>query len=1090
MKDRYYLSTVLLAALVCGLEQVSFAQTAEIIGRITDPSNAVIPEASVSVTSVDTGIKRNTTSNEQGYYTVPLLQPGDYKIFVQKEGFKTAIQPKIRLVVQQVARLDFVLEVGEIAEVVNVTAEPPLLQTSDTSQGQVIASKQIVELPLNGRDYSQLILLSTGATELGPGARIGQSEFSSNGQRSYQNNFILDGLGNDVNLLAYQSGDLQVIRPNLDAIQEFKVQTNAYSAEFGRGAGAVVNVAIKSGTNELHGSAFEFLRNDNMEANNFFNNRSGLPRPEFRQNQFGFAVGGPIRRDTAFLFGDYQGTRIRQPSTRVVRVPTALERQGDFSQTLIGGRLEPIFDPATFNPATGTRQPFPGNIIPRDRFDPVAGRLIGLYPEPNAVGTANFISNFSRRDDTDQFDIREDTNIGDSDKLFVRYSYQRRELLSPPPLPGQAVSGSSSDGPKVFGAHSVVFNETHAVSPRLINSFRAGYTRLTTQEQTTNSEPLNQTFGIRGTPPDLPGLAELAISGFQGLGDPGFLPRVTKANTYEVADTLLWTRGTHSFKAGITIRHVQSTLFTVPQTRGNFSFTGNFTHQTSPQTSGIGLADFLLGIPTTATLSSTSHAFYLRTPFGAFLEDSWHVTSRLTLNLGLRYDRAPWYRDRYGNAANLFLEQDPLNPPLLTDKDPGVPGPSLVETDNNNFAPRVGLAYQISPKNVLRLGYGVFYGAEEPIGGGLMLQNNPPFLIASSFTTDNLRPNLLLREGFPPGAVTQRPQRLSLISLSREFPAPYSQQWNVTLERQVAGDLVVSAAYVGATGTHLYQSRAENVPPPGPGDLNSRRPIQAVNVPTLGVLPIGAVSRIEPRGRSSYHSLQLRSEKRFSQGLFFLISWIYSKAIDDAGWPLGPSVTGDSANNPKDLSKERALATFDVRNRLVISYGYELPFGRGRAFLHDLWPAVNHLVGGWQIQSITTIRSGLPFTVVATGNASNTVSGNRPDLIGNPTLPSKEQRVERFFNTEAFQRQRAFTFGNAGRNILTSDGLVNFDFSIFKNIDVHDKLRLQFRAESFNAFNTPSFGFPGSTLGTPTFGVVTSTTVRPRQYQLGLKVIF
>ena len=1078
-------------AVVAILSPALWGQTAQVGGSVQDSSQSVVAGAVVTAAHVETGVKRSTVSNESGYYTIPLLPPGSYRVTVETAGFRTITRSGIRLEIGQVARLDFALEVGEVTQTVEVQASTLLLQTADTSQGQVIANKQILDLPLNGRNYTQLILLSNGATQPEPGTRGQLSGFSSNGQRSYQNNFLLDGIDNNTNLLAIQSNDFEVIQPNLDALQEFKVQTNAYSAEYGRGAGAVVNVAIKSGTNQPHGTLFEFLRNDNIEANNFFNNRSAILRPEFRQNQFGGTFGGPLRRDRAFFFGDYQGTRIRRASTQSSLLPTPAERQGDFSQTRVGGRLQEIFDPMTYNAASNTRQPFAGNRIPAGRLEPAARTLIDLYPAPNVAGAgSNYLSNFPIENDTDQFDARSDLQFGTGDRLFARASYQDQRLLNPAPLPAPAVGGIFNQGPRNHTGHSGVLGHTHIFGPRLLSELRLGFTRTVANWATTNREPLNPKFGIRGAPPDLPGLAEFTITGYATLGDPGFLPNLTRANNYEISESLRWNRGRHDVSFGGNLRHVQSTLFTTPQTRGSFAFAGNFTRQTSPLGGGNGAADFLLGIPTTATISGTSQAFYLRNPFAFYAQDSWHRSSRLTLNAGLRYERAPWYHERYGSIANLFPPVGGSSVPrLLTPGAPGALGDRLVGVDNVNFAPRVGLAWQARARTVIRAGYGVFFGAEEQIGGGPMLQNNPPFNVASAFTTNNITPNILLGSGFPPGATRGNLQTPNLNTAAEIFPSPYAQQWNLTLEQQVKENLLFSLAYVGTSGVHLYQTFQINAPPPGPGNINDRRPIRTVEAPTFGPIRVGAISRIEPRGLSNYHSLQAKAERRFSGGLFFLASWIYSKAIDYSGQPLGDGLSG-GINNHSDLAAERGRAPFDVRHRMVFSYGYELPFGKGKPLLSQLPSALDLLAGGWQIQGITTWRGGFPFTVAATGNASNTQSGDRPDLVSSPRLGSSERSIERWFDTAAFRRQAQFAFGNAGRNLLSGPGLANFDVSAFKNFLFRERSTLQFRAEVFNLSNTANFGNPGAALGTAAFGLIRSTVAPPRQYQFAVKLLF
>ena len=629
---------------------------------------------------------------------------------------------------------------------------------------------------------------------------------------------------------------------------------------------------------------------------------------------------------------------------------------------------------------------------------------------------------------------------------------------------------------------------TRVFSPTILNDLRLGYTRLYVDWLTINEEPLNEKFGIKGTEPGQRGLANLAIAGYTAIGDATFLPNLTRANNYEITDVLHWNRGTHDLTFGGTIRHVQSTILTLPQTRGTFSFTGNFTRQTSPLGGGNGLADFLLGIPTNATVSGFSHAFYLRNPFGLFLQDAWRVTSKLTLHLGIRYERAPWYHDRYGNIANLFPAGPDGIPVLRRPGDPEVPHGSLTQPDNMNFAPRIGFAWQLAPKTVLRGGYGVFYGGEEQIGGGAMLHANPPFNPASAFPTNNIIPIILLKDGFPPGATSSTPNRPNLNSYSIENPTPYGQQWNFTLERQLLGDLVVSTAYVGSNSVHLYQTFQVNAPPPGPGDLNSRRPFHAP-WHLLTASSQSATSAARTRGLANYHSLQLKAEKRYSNGLFFLISWMWSKSIDYAGITFGDGTSG-GINNPADLRSERGRSSFDVHHRFVFSYGYELPFGKGKRFVSNAGSIAQAIIGGWQLQGISSVRGGLPFTVSATGNISNTQSGDRPDLIANPNLAGRERSIDRWFNPDAFRRQAPFTFGNAGRDIMSTPMQVVLDMSLFKNFVIDERYTLQFRAEAFNVPNHPNFGAPDTVLGTRTFATINSTLTPPRQYQFALKLSF
>jgi len=1102
MEHRYCLSIVLLTALVFAMRQVSLAQTADVTGRVTDTSEAVIPNADVAVTNLGTGIKRNTTSNEDGYYTVPLLPPGDYKIFVQKPGFKTASRSKIKLEVQQVARVDFELEVGEVTTTVEVTGEAPLLQSQHVTLGDVIAEKEVKELPLNGRNFVQLLTLTPGVT---PGASAsvqtqgiltsarGNTAVQINGLNDLSTNYLLDGIDNNETTI----GGI-IIFPPVDAIQEFKVQTASSGADFGRNGGGQVNVTLKSGTNSFHGNVFEFHRNSALDAKNFFD-RPEVPIPPFRLNQFGFTAGGPIRRNQTFFFGDYQGSRISQAQIFNLTVPTARMRIGDLSEV---GR--PIFDPATFDPATNTRQRFPGDIIPLHRISRAAQLLTQIqYPMPNRPGIAdNFTFRPNRTADTDAFDVKIDHRLTTRDYLFSRYSYSNftageaffRATVLPNSLYGN--SEALDTDPTVTKAHSLVISDTHTFQPNLINEFRFGYTRFNEDSRNRLQDiKAAELVGISGiNDPRIAftnGLPQISIAGFSTIGEVGFLPFISVINTFQYIDNLIYVKGTHTLKFGGDVRRRQFNFLQPPSQRGNFTFSGVFTNNpAAPAGTGSGYADFLLGSPQVSSQEVKVNSFtgQRSTEWSWYVADTWQLTPKLTLDMGFRYELTTPRTEVADRQSNF----DPTvrGGAFRVASPDAFCGRALRCTDKKGFAPRFGIAYRLDEKTVLRTGYGIFYdvtGFNGYQGTIFSLFQNPPFTVGQNIINSATDPRNRFEDGFPRlepvptvnGLVF--PDVVPGFIFSGRFQEPFLkmtqvQQWHLTLEREITRHLLVGASYVGSKGTRILQNLGINDAVPGPGPVAPRRPFP-------GFANINAQSA---SGSSSYHSSQLRAQKRFGQGVSFLASYTFSKSLSDV-FSLG----GSRAQNFRNRRAERGSTSFDIPHRFVLSYNWDLPLGDGRRFLRHATGGLNKLLQGWQFGGIITFQSGEPFSVTLATPVSNTATFNRPNRICSGKL--SKPTVERWFDTSCFVTQPSFTFGNSGVGILRGAGTKQLDWALLKDTHIDEQRYVQFRVELFNVFNTPQFNNPNASLGSPSFGIVGSAGIplnfirTSRQIQFALK---
>ena len=1072
--------------------------TAQLTGAVNDPSGAAIPGADVTVTNVATGAVWNAQTGPAGYYTVPLLPPGQYRIGVQADGFRSVAQTGVTLEVAQVARLDFDLQVGAVTEQIEVTADAPVLESQTASLGQVVGTRTINDLPLNGRNYLGLAKLGAGVVEQrrgGLGADGGS--FVANGVRAALNNYNLDGADNNTRIVDIQNGSHQVIQPSVDALQEFKIETANYSAEYGYSAGAVVNATIKSGTNSVHGSAFEFVRNQAFDARDYFQ-PADRPTPPLQRHQYGGTVGGPIVRDKWFVFGSWERTWENRGLTMVETVPTEALRRGDFSATL------PVFDTDTTranpNGSGFIRDPFVGKQIPQSRFSEVSSDLIGLVPAPNLPGTANnYVANPDQPDRIHRFDTRSDWNISSKDRVFGRYNYLTREALFPGPFAPPLIGAAGDNGRhlKTTRAHSFTLGETHVLSAAAVNEFRFGYSRVfDNRGDIVQGEFLGPEFGFKGIPADpgngIAGLPSVTVSGYNSYGSAGYVPNGKLARVWQFKDDISWLHGSHAFKAGGQYQRVGSYFDLSAQARGQYSFTNVFTQNPQSRNStGDSFGDFLLGYPANATLSKTTVGDVIQHYVSAFFQDDWKVTPKLTINLGLRYEiwtprveRDDLQANFLPDVARMIFPNDNIPSAfaddVVTTVPDGVGQRTLVRPDLNNLAPRFGFAYQLSNKTVLRGGAGMFYMSPAFPGVGATLPGNPPFLLSSAYPTDQLRPNVTFESGFPADALTTTsidPRTVTTTAFETDFPQGYVSKWSFGVQRQIGGWLA-EANYVGTKGTHLPVFYNVNDPFPGAGAVQARRPFQR----------FGNVSFTNPMGNSSYQGLEARLERRYAKGLQMLFAYTHSKAIDFGGEQLGGGDTG--YRNVRDVMGDRSLAGFDMRNRFVASYIYDLPFRRGGVELGNA--VARAILQDWQINGVLTLRDGQPFTPTMGFSSANTGAA-RPDRLRDGNLPGDERTLQNYFDKTAFAAAAQYNFGNAGRNILIGPGAVNLDFSVFRRFPLRalgEAGEIQFRAEFFNGTNTPQFDIPNTRFDLPQGGSITALAAEMRELQFGLKILF
>ena len=1147
-----HLVSLLASTLLC-LPAHAQTITASLGGAVRDPSGAAVPNAKVRLVNTATGVETGVETATDGSFLAPSLPPGPYSLAAEAPGFKRAQRTGIVLEVNQSARLDLTLEVGAVTETVEVSASALLLETATSAVGQVISNRSIVNLPLNQRNPYALVLLAPGVHG-NIGFQFNNMNFSVNGGRPGSNEILIDGIPSSPPLVNPIQGFS--VFPSVDAVQEFKVQSNNYSAEFGRSGGSVVNLIYKSGTNQLHGSLFEFLRNSVLDANDFFANSRGVKLGSFKRNQFGASAGGPVviprlvdGRNRTFFFVTYEGLRQRAAENLLTTAPTALQRAGDFSQTRnAAGQLIVIHDPVTTT-ASGsgfTRQAFPGNRLPANRIDAVANNVTRYFPLPNAPGdpnsgTNNYAAQGSGLTDINQLDVKADENLNERHRFFARFSRRNLNIVPANNFPADiAIANGAFLQPQY--STGAAFDYTWNLRPTFLMNFRAGFGRILLAFR-----PISDGFDPTqlGLPSYIAANADrIMFPGFGpqgyisvGNGGPQFRRNSFETHNWSLNNTKVLAR--HSLRFGFEARLLRVHNTEAGSAAGNYTFTRSITQGPDPNrataNAGDGLASFLLGIGGGVYTKGFKGVSTQSTYYGWYIADDWKLSARLTLNLGLRYELDVPRTERY-NRMNYFdaLAPSPLAGPAglagLTGGlvFVGVEGRDRRQfpTDRDNWAPRFGFAYQATRRLVLRGAYGIFYAPPQSAAGGTV--GNFGFRSDTTYvgSQDGLTPTNYLRNPFPDGFVPIPGASQGLLTAAgapissplRSTVVPYMQNWTLNTQYELPGDWLVEAGYIGTRGLQLTRTGE------GTANLNQLRAEQLalgpqlqqrVRNPFFGLITTGPLAtatvpqsfllRAFPQfttinplyasgGSSTYHSCQLKAERRFRTGLNLLAAYTFAKLIDDFSII---SNVGRNANqqNIFDPRNERSVSANDVSNRLVISYVYDLPFGRGRRFGGGMPGALEALLGGWQINGITTLQAGQPLALTTqdtSQSGGNVLRPNNSGQSGRLEGPTN-QRLRRYFDTSAFSQPAPFTFGNTGRTLpdARGPGVHNFDFSLFKNFRAWgERASLQFRAEFFNLFNTPTFGFPNQNLSAVQFGQISGQANDPRQVQFGIKLLW
>jgi hypothetical protein len=1048
-----------------------FAQTTDtgvIISTIKDVSGNAVVNATVQIHSESTGITVAAAGTGTGNYTSPPLLPGAYTVTVQAPGFAREVS-HLTVELNERAVLDFTLRVGSASQTVTVESAAPLLEPESSTVGAVQNEEAVANLPLNTRNFNQLISLASGVmpaqTQTGAlaiTAGRGVTANQVNGLDFRDNNYRVDGLDNSEN----HNGQGILLFPPVEAIQEFQVQTSVPNAEYGHGGAAII-VAYKSGGRDFHGDLFEFLRNSALDAKNYFD-ASG-PIPPFHFNDYGLTVGGPIllphynkNRDKSFFFFSWEGERRSQPLTYVSTVPLAAFKQGNFSSA-----AQTIYDPLTTQTLPNesvVRTAFPGNVIPTNRINQAGLNLINLFPNPNLPGlVSNYSSAPAGTDTRDNFDLRIDQRFMAQDQGFIRLSRQNTTQYTPGSLPAPAIGnllGYTIDYP----LGQVAVGYTKILTPNLLNEARAGATRLNTLAFNGNyGKDISTQVGIPGvnTPsnPLTGGLTEIDLTGYATLGDSGFYPAIIADNNFQFNDAVTWVHRRHSFKFGGEALRRQENLYQGTHLHGDMSFGPIYTTNPSlPSGTGNSLADLLLGAPASGTIQYLPGTVGLRrTDYGLFAQDTWKVTSSLTLNVGLRWDLFwGWPDTEVNNRLSYF---DPSLNGAFAVNTPQIPWRSGTSTMYANFGPRVGFTYAALKTTLIRGAYGLFYDPEPAVDTGFL---NPPFVGSPAYINNQLdfSSAQTVSQGFtrPPGT-TFPTVGAALTGLERHLALPTASQWNVGMEQSLPSQILMTLSYVGTRGMSLILEPNINQPAPGPGSASSREPYPLYN--TIGFM--------EGEGSSNYNSLQVTAEKRLVHNVQFLATYTWSHALDYGSFLAAPQ-------NVNNLHAEYGNSDFDLRNRFALSALWELPVGRGRMIGSSLPRAAALFVEGWKLSTITSLYSGLPFTVTSAVNTLNGSGAQRANRIGSGWLPPGQRSIAEWFKIADFQVPAPYQFGNSGRDILTGPGTKEVDLGVFKSFPLAaDQVRrFEFRADFFNLLNTPQFDNPSSAVGAPGAGVISA----------------
>jgi hypothetical protein len=1070
-------------AIACLSAAGLFAQsTALIEGTVHDSSGAVVADATVTARNEDNGFTRAVRSNSHGSYEIVSVPIGRYTLRAERSGFGPTEVPDFVLQVAQQALIDITLNPGNVGQTVTVNSAPTLIQTEASSVGQVIDNKKIVDLPLNGRDFTQLVSLTPGALTSnipgGPaaGSNTGFTTVSVSGGQSEKTEFLLDGISNQEQL--YNGVQFS---PSVDFIEEFKVLSNSFSAEYGRGS-AIIVVGTRSGTNQIHGTAFEFLRNDALDAKNYF----AVGKAPLRRNQFGASFGGPILKNRLFYFLNYEGTRLDNPVTSTVLVPTAAQRNGDVSA--LATSAKPIINPLT-------KLPFPNNQIPKTQLDAAAQFMLNYVPLPN-TSAGLFSYNSRATQNVDQGNVRVDYQLSSKDSFFARYSIQDATKFTPGAVPTNGALSLATN------TRNEGYSYTHVFSPGLLNQLRLGYAHLynanSPQGLGTNYTVQAGILGFDQTSLVYPGFPQFDVGSYGGnslVSGSLYAPLINPTTTWELSDIVSWTKGRHTLNMGIDIRRFHLTSTNAAFSRGHFAFNGQY--------SGNTLADFLIGYPDQGYRDFPRNLFGERVfNYPVFVQDDWKVKSNLTLNLGLRYDlasadkqdfgqnsvfditRGKWIVSTYKNGQiNLSTQQvaqaayNAYSQYIITAQQAGLNN-NLQTISKKTVSPRIGFAFRPfnNDRTVVRGGYGIFYTLSP--GNPTVSQTiiNLPFIVdevVPNSTQANGLP-LYTTENFFNNPFTSGPPYLSAQDL--KIRPPYDQEWNLAVQRELTTGMALQITYVGNKGTRLEKDIPLNYATVG-GLPNSPTRANRRQYPQFG-----NGDNFTNIGTSSYNALQVSLEKRLSNGLTFLSAYTWSKLLNNMNVDDETTV-----QNPLNLALDYGLGSQNIKHRSVTSFSYALPVGRGMHFLSTIPRPVDLAIGGWRVGGIAQFQTGSPFTPSMEANPTDTDYATRPNRVSSGTLPNKS--IHQYFNVAAFQVPAAGQIGNSGRNILIGPGLDDWDLSLLKDFHYTERIYAEFRAEAFNTFNHPHFDNPTTDIQSPTAGQILRAG-DPRQLQVALKIYF
>jgi hypothetical protein len=1083
---RAILPAILIAVLLPGFAFAQF-DAATVLGTVRDSSGAMVPGATVTLKNVATGITATSVTDENGNYQFLNVRIGTYNVRAELQGFSVAEAQDFSVTVNARQRVDLTLKIGNVGETVVVTGAAKLLETESSDRGQVIRKEQIVNLPLNGRNYADLALLSPGVRRSAI-ADSRDASFNVNGLRSAVNSFILDGVDNNSYGTSNQGFSNQIVQVSPDAVEEFKVQTNNFSAEFGRTGGAVINASLRSGTNAFRGTAWEFHRNTALNAVGFFKPTRGV-KPKLLRNQFGFVFGGPIVRNRTFFFVDYEGFRQISRTLMFASIPTAEQRQG-----ILGKPIQ--------NPLTG--EIYANGIIPASAITPFAQKVLAGLPAPTSPGISNNFDSLPRRQDyNDKFDVKIDHTFSARMTAFARMSHRKVNNYEPSPIPGD--TGSPSNAFVHVQNDQFAGGFTYTVTPESLLEVRLGVSRTDAGKNTElGLGSMLDLYGISGLPTDerfAGGLTEQGIAGWTTFGRQNSNPQFQNPSVINPRINFSWVKGRQSFKTGYEYQAINTKIDDFHPKYGRDTYGGQFSRPSGAvaDQATYNLADFMFGARSAYALVNPFIANLRHRMHFSYVQDDFKVNRRLTLNLGLRYEFATpqWEKD------NFLTNFDPATNSLIQAKDGSIADRALVNPDRNNFAPRLGVAYGISEKTILRAGYGVSYIHFNRMGGENLLSFNGPHVVAINITQQpsqglcgaNTPPTTCFRttqQGYPEGLNV--PANFSTLNarvnyIPRDTPTGNVQSWHVSVQRELLPNFIVDVGYVGNKSRDILVL----------GDFNQARPNgPAENTALQARRPIGGFQEIQAAfagGRGDYHALQIKLERRYSRGLYLLNSFTWSRARDNASGHLEVQNGDNSRVNYRDLASEFGRSGYDQPFNNTTSFVWELPFGKDRRYGNNLHPVAEAVLGGWRLVGINTMASGVPINLNYAPAATSSVSGlptYRPNLLGDPLTPSDQRTPQNYLNAAMVEipTDRSQPFGNAPRNSVRADPFRQFDLGLHKAFGLgREQTRIEARIEAFNVLNRTNFGPANGTRSATAFGTITSTSPA-RQLQLGLKLYF